>query len=66
MDTLRAHGLIVDFLGRNAAGLFVEDFPVYDLFIPFVCPDNQVGMILFQIERYEHYQEVRIFNSYTF
>jgi hypothetical protein len=61
LDILKAHGLIVNFIGRNAAGLFVVvRAHKWNEFIPFVCPDNQVGMILFQVERYDHNKEVSL------
>jgi hypothetical protein len=46
LDTLKAQGLFLDFYGQNAAGL-------YDMFVPFVCEDDEIGMILFRINNAE-------------
>jgi hypothetical protein len=57
-DILQANGLILNFLGRNAAGVFLDEpkeeagiYGVYNLFIPIVCSDNEVGMLLFVVNR---------------
>jgi hypothetical protein len=49
-DVLKKDGLFNDFLGRNAAGLFKKNFPIYDCFVPIVFEDDQIGMLLFQVK----------------
>jgi hypothetical protein len=54
-DVLRKMGLFVEFLGRNAAGIVKDGFPFYDLFIPVVCIDDEIGMLLFKVNYMERF-----------
>jgi hypothetical protein len=58
LDMLQQSGLFVNFLGRNAAGVFVDEakeevgmYSYYNLFVPIVCSDDEVGLLLFVVNR---------------
>jgi hypothetical protein len=55
---LQQSELFVNFLGRNAAGVFVDEakeevgmYSYYNLFVPIVCSDDEVGLLLFVVNR---------------
>lgn len=50
IDILNKKNLLEDFLMRCASGIFKPKFPMYDLFIPLVFEDGEIGMILIQIK----------------
>jgi hypothetical protein len=54
-NALRKMDLFVEFLGRNAAGIFKDGFPFYDLFIPVVCVEDEIGMLLFKVNYMERF-----------
>lgn len=41
-----------DFISRSAAGRFRDLFPVYDLFIPIIFKNDELGCILIQVKNH--------------
>ena len=50
MGDLSRSSIVMDFLGRCAAGKLPTNFAIVDLFIPVVLPDNEISFIFIQVK----------------